>query len=118
MSIKERFEAMKKSGVEVPRPLEVLGGLDEKLALAHMDSKAATFVPGALPVKYKALFAISAAVALDSVACIQNNVKLARQSGATKAEIMEAIEVARFAKAATIVSASAPALEWLANQPD
>lgn len=59
MSIREKFEAMKKSGVEVPRPLEVLGGLDEKLALAHMDSKAAT-----------------------------------------------------------IVSASAPALEWLANQPD
>ncbi len=118
MSIREKFEAMKKNGIEVPRPLEVLGELNEKLALAHIDTKAATFVPGALTAKYKALMAVSAAVALDSAPCIQNNVKLARQNGATKEEIMEAIEVARFARAATIISASAPALEWLANQPD
>jgi Uncharacterized homolog of gamma-carboxymuconolactone decarboxylase subunit len=118
MSIKEKFEAMRKNGIEVPRPLEVLGELDEKAALAHIDNKNATFVPGALSVKYKALLAISAAVALDSTPCIQNNVKLARQNGAIKEEIMEAIAVAKFAKAATVVSAAAPALEWLASQAD
>jgi len=116
MTIKERFEAMKKSGAEVQKPLEILGALDEEGAHAHLDARAAAFAPGALGVKHKALVAVAAAVALDSAPCIQNNVKLATMNGATKAEIMEAIAVAKFAKSATVVSASAPALEWLAAQ--
>jgi hypothetical protein len=31
---------------------------------------------------------------------------------------MEAIAIAKFAKSATVLSASAPALEWLAGQED
>ena len=118
MNIKERFEAMKKAGDEVQKPLELLGELDEKSTHAHLDAKAAAFAEGALPVKYKALAALAAAVALDSSPCIVNNTKLARRNGATKAEIMEAIAVAKFAKMATVLSASAPALEWLAAQTE
>ena len=118
MTINERFEAMKKSGADVQKPLELLGTLDEKSAHAHLDAKAAAFAEGALPLKYKALAALAAAVALDSSPCIANNTKLAKKSGATKAEIMEAIAVAKFAKSATVLSASALALEWLAGQED
>jgi len=118
MTIKERFEAMKKSGIEVQKPLELLGQLDEKSTHAHLDAKAAAFADGALPLKYKALAALSAAVALDSSPCIANNTKLAKKSGATKAEIMEAIAIAKFAKSATVLSSSAAALEWLAAQAD
>ncbi|HUW68732.1 MAG TPA: carboxymuconolactone decarboxylase family protein [bacterium] len=114
MTIIERFEAMKKSGAEVQRPLELFGELDPKNTIAHLEAKTATFSDGAVPIKYKALAAISAAVALDSPSCIMNNVKLATMNGASKAEIMEVIAVARFAKAATVISSSAPALEWLA----
>jgi AhpD family alkylhydroperoxidase len=118
MTIKERFEAMKKSGIEVQKPLELLGQLDEKSTHAHLDAKAAAFADGALPLKYKALAALSAAVALDSSPCIANNTKLAKKSGATKAEIMETIAIAKFAKSATVLSSSAAALEWLAAQAD
>jgi alkylhydroperoxidase/carboxymuconolactone decarboxylase family protein YurZ len=118
MTIKDRFEAMKKSGAEVQRPLELFGELDEKNTMAHLDAKAAAFADGALPIKYKALAAIAAAVALDSSPCTMNNMKLAKKNGATRGEIMETIAVAKFAKSATVLSSSAQALEWLAAQAD
>jgi alkylhydroperoxidase/carboxymuconolactone decarboxylase family protein YurZ len=114
MTIKERFEAMKKSGAKVQRPLELYGELDEKGTMAHLDAKASAFAEGALPVKYKALAALAAAVALDSSTCILNNIKMAKKNGATRVELMEAIAVAKFAKSATVLSSSAQALEWLA----
>ncbi|HUW70126.1 MAG TPA: carboxymuconolactone decarboxylase family protein [bacterium] len=118
MTLQERFDAIRKSGAEIQRPMELFGALDEKSTLAHLDTKAAALAPGALPVKYKALVALAAAVALDSSPCILNNTRLAKQSGATRAEIMETIAVAKFAKSATVLSASAPALEWLIAQAD
>jgi AhpD family alkylhydroperoxidase len=118
MTIKERFEAMRKSGAEVQRPLELFGELDEKSTMAHLDAKAAVFAEGALPLKYKALAALAAAVALDSSPCIMNNAKMARKNGATKTEIMEAIAVAKFAKSSTVLSSSAQALEWLTTQAE
>jgi len=116
MTIQERFEALGKSGAEVPRPLELYGKFDENAAASHLDAKAAAFGPGAIPPKYKALAAVSAAVALDSTSCIVNNVKLARSSGAGLPEVMEAIAIGRYAKGATTVSSAALALEWLATQ--
>ena len=101
MSMKERFEAMKKSGAEVRRPLELLGELDEKNAMAHLDARP-RFREGTVPLKYKALAAMAAAVALESPPCIANNMKAAIKAGATKAEIMEVIAVAKFAKSATV----------------
>jgi AhpD family alkylhydroperoxidase len=118
MTIKERFEAMKKSGAEIQRPLELFGELDEKSTNAHLDSKNAAFAEGALPLKYKALAAMAAAVALDSPSCIANNMKMAKKAGASRAEIMETIAVAKFAKSATVLSNSAMALEWLAAQAE
>jgi hypothetical protein len=38
MTIKDRFEAMKKSGAEVQRPLELFGELDARAAAVAMDS--------------------------------------------------------------------------------
>lgn len=116
MGIMDRFESMKKKGVEVQRPLELLGELDEKNAMAHLDAKAAAFAEGTVPLKYKALAVMAAAVALDSPPCILNNMKAAVKAGATKAEIMEIIAVAKLAKSATVLSNSAQALEWLAAQ--
>lgn len=67
----------------------------------------------AIPGKYKALMLLSAAIALDSPAYIMNNTKLAKKSGATVEEIIEVFALAKFAKAATTLSISAPAFEWL-----
>lgn len=116
MTIKERFEAMRKNGLEVQKPMELLGELDEQAAHAHMDARQAVYGPGAIPAKYKALVGVAAAVALDAPACIETNVKFARKSGATKAEIMEAIAIAKFSKSSTVVGNSTAALEWLSAQ--
>lgn len=116
MTIQERFEAMKKNGTEIQKPMELFGTLDEQSTHAHLDAKAQAFAPGALSVKMKALVALGAAVALDAPSCIMNNVKLAKKSGATQQEIMEAIAVAKFSKSATVLSNAAPALEWLLSQ--
>ncbi|MGB9686482.1 MAG: carboxymuconolactone decarboxylase family protein [Rectinema subterraneum] len=116
MKIEERFEKMKAGGNEVQRPMELFGLMDEDSTHHHLDWKQKTFANGALPAKYKALLALAAAVALDSSTCTVNNTKLAKKLGATKAEIMEAIAVAKFAKSATVLSNSAPALEWLLTQ--
>lgn len=116
MDIETRFDAMRKNGIAVPRPLELLGGLDPDAAAAHLDAKAATFAPGSSGVKAKALMAVAAAVALDAAPCIRNNVELAARSGAGEDEIMEAIAVARFIKGSVVVSATAPAMEWLAER--
>lgn len=116
MTIQERFEAMQRNGAEIQKPMQVFGSLDEKSTHSHLDAKAQAFAPGALSVKMKALVALGAAVALDAPSCIMNNVKLAKNNGATKEEIMEAIAVAKFSKSATVLANAAPALEWLIAQ--
>jgi alkylhydroperoxidase/carboxymuconolactone decarboxylase family protein YurZ len=118
VNIDEIFDKIRKSGEDLPRPLELYGNLDEKSALAHISSKNVTFEQGAMSSKSKALAAISAAVALDAPACILNNVKMSRKTGASKKEIMEAIAVGRFVKSSTVISSSAPALEWIASLVD
>ena len=116
MTIQERFETMKNNGMEVQLPIELFGLLDEKSTIAHLDAKAIAFAEGAISPKFKTLIALSAAVALDSPACIMNNVKAARKNGATNEEIMETIAVAKFSKSATVISSSTQALEWLVSQ--
>lgn len=118
MTVQERFEAMSKAGAEIQRPLQLFAELDEKSTMTHLDSKTETFVAGVVPVKYKYLMALAAAVALDSPSCALNNTKQARKSGASKAEIMETIAVAKFSKSATTLSTAAQALEWLVSQTE
>ncbi|MGA2547836.1 MAG: hypothetical protein ABSF43_14890 [Rectinemataceae bacterium] len=59
MTIKERFEAMRKAGMEIQRPMELFAELDEKGMMGHLDAKAAVFSEGAVPSKYKVLARIS-----------------------------------------------------------
>jgi len=70
----------------------------------------------ALPAKYKLLVGIGVAAALQSSTCTVMWSKLARQAGATQAEIAEAILVARLMKMATVNDSAADALAWLDEQ--
>ena len=115
MDFKELMENIKKESGEVPRPLELLGQLDESLVVNHITDKKFAYSKEALPQKYKALIASSASIALDSQPCILNNTKAAKKAGASIQEIMETFAVAKFSKAATTLSSSLPALEWLIN---
>jgi AhpD family alkylhydroperoxidase len=113
MDFKELMENVKKENGEIPRPLELLGQLDESLVINHLTDKKFAYSREAVPQKYKALIALSAAIALDSQPCILNNTKAAKKAGASIQEIMETFAVAKFSKAATTLSNSLPALEWL-----
>jgi AhpD family alkylhydroperoxidase len=115
MDFKELMEKMKKENGEVPRPLELLGQLDEGRAMQFVSERQAALGGPAIPQKYKALIALSVGVALDSQTCILNNAKQAKKAGATTEEIIEAFSVARFAKSAASMASSMPAFEWLAN---
>jgi|GEM_PF-399823 AhpD family alkylhydroperoxidase len=67
----------------------------------------------ALPTKYKLLVGIGVAAALQSSTCTLMWTKLAKQAGATRAEIGEAILVSRLMKMATVNDTAAEALAWL-----
>ena len=113
MDYKTIIESIKKESGEVPKPLQLLGDLDESLVVNHISDKKFVYSKESIPQKYKALIALGASIALDSQACILNNTKLAKQNGATIEEIMETFAVAKFSKAATTLSNAVPAFEWL-----
>ena len=115
MEFKDVMENMKKENGEIPRPIELLGQLDESLVLNHAGDKQFVFTKSALPQKVKALIAVAVGIALDSPACILNNVKGAKKAGATTEEIMEAFAIAKFSKGASAISSSLPAMEWLVS---
>lgn len=113
MDYESIIESIKKENGEVPKPIEILGALDQSLVVNHIMDKKLIMSKGTISIKYKALLLLSAAIALDSQACIMNNTKLAKKHGATVEEIMEVFAISKFAKAATSLSSCAPAFEWL-----
>jgi AhpD family alkylhydroperoxidase len=115
MDFKELMENIKKENGEVPRPLELLGQLNEGQVMQFVSERQAALSGAAIPPKYKALIAFSVGVALDSQTCILNNAKQAKKAGATTGEIMEAFAVARFARSAPAMASAVPAMEWLLN---
>lgn len=66
MDFNEVMESIKKESGEIPRPLELLGQLDESLVVNHMADKKFAYSKKAIPQKYKALIALSVGIALDS----------------------------------------------------
>ena len=115
MDFNQQMENLKKESGEIPKPLELLGKLDESMVINHISDKKFVYSKETVPPKYKALLALSAVIALDSQACILNNTKAARKAGASVQEIMETFAIAKFSKAATTLSSSLPAMEWLVN---
>jgi len=115
MNFTELMENIKKENGEVPRPLELLGQLDEGQVMQFVSEKQSAFTGAAIPQKYKALIGMSVGIALDSPACVLNNAKQAKKAGASTEEIIEAFAVARFAKSASAMACSLPTFEWLVN---
>ncbi len=70
----------------------------------------------AVPMKYKLLVGIAVAAALQSSTCTLMWTKLAKQAGASRAEIGEAILVSRLMKMATVNDTAADALTWLGTE--
>ncbi len=98
---------------EVPRPLELLSELDPRAFQEQINNKKMIYSQETINPKYKAFIALGVGVALGSSNCILNNTKAAIKAGASKAEVMEALSVAKFSTSASTLSSSLSALEWL-----
>ena len=72
---------------------EKLLSLDSKVYQAFLDMEAATYRDGALAGKYKELVAVGISVVIDCESCMQWHVEQAAKTGATRQEVLEAVEV-------------------------
>jgi AhpD family alkylhydroperoxidase len=107
------------SDVLQPNPMEIMRGAAPEGAKVYLEHKAAIMENPelqAVPAKYKLLVGIGVAAALQSSTCTLMWTKLAKQAGATQAEIAEAILVSRLMKMATVNDTAADALAWLDAQ--
>jgi alkylhydroperoxidase/carboxymuconolactone decarboxylase family protein YurZ len=115
MTKEELLEMVKTQMGEIPKVVEHLTNLDTELMANHFAEKKNAYSGDRLDKKTKAMIAMAVGVALDSQSCIFNNLKAAKQNGASIEEIMEAFKVAKFSKGASSISSSAAAFEWLVN---
>jgi AhpD family alkylhydroperoxidase len=67
--------------------------LNSKVYRAFLEMEKAAYSDGALSKKSKELIAVGISVTIDCESCMQWHIEQAAKVGATKAEILEAIEV-------------------------
>jgi len=96
--------------------MDILRAVSSEEANTYLSHRGAIMDNPALqtvPQKYKLLIGIGVAASLQSSTCTLMWTKMAKQAGATDAEIAEAILVARLMKMAAVNGTAADALAWL-----
>ena len=68
-----------------------------------------------IPLKYRHLMAVTAALGRRQAGCARSQAHLAMQEGATAEEVLDAVRIARHLMAAGILDAAAPILKDLAG---
>lgn len=97
-------------------PMELLKQFAPEFAKNQMDEKGLLFENEKyqkIPNKYKMLIGIGAAASIGSDICTQMWTKMAKQNGVTNEEIVEAMQVARYMKQATVNDTIANSLKIL-----
>jgi len=97
-------------------PMELLKHFAPEFAENQMQEKALMFENKKyqqVPNKYKMLIGIGIAAALGSDTCTQMWTKMAKQNGLSNDEIVEALNVARYMKQATVNDTMANSLRLL-----
>ena len=100
-------------------PMELLKHFAPEFAENQMQEKALIFENEKyqkVPNKYKMLVGIGVASALGSDTCTQMWVKMAKQNGVSNEEIVEAMQVARYMKQATVNDTIANSLKILEGE--
>ena len=69
-----------------------------------------------IPVKYRHLMAVSAALGRRQPACARSQALMARQAGATAEEVLDAVRIARHLIAVGVLDAAAPIIEDLTRE--
>jgi len=97
-------------------PMEMLKHFAPEFAQNQMEEKSLLFENEKyrkVPNKYKMLVGIGVAAALGSDTCTQMWTKMAKSAGVSNEEIVEAMQVARYMKQATVNDTIAGSLEYL-----
>ena len=97
-------------------PMELLKQFAPEFAENQMQEKALIFENEKyqkIPNKYKILIGIGVTAALGSDTCTQMWTKMAKQNGVSNEEIVEAMQVARYMKQATVNDTIANSLKLL-----
>lgn len=100
-------------------PMELLKEFAPEFAKNQMDEKALIFENEKyqnVPNKYKMLVGIGVAAALGSDTCTQMWTKMAKQNNVSNEEIVEAMQVARYMKQATVNDTIANSLRILEGE--
>lgn len=99
-------------------PMELLKELAPEFAKNQMEEKALIFENPkyqAVPAKYKMLIGIASAAIIGSDTCTQMWTKMAKDNNVSNEEIIEAIQVARYMKQATVNDTVANSLQFLSD---
>ena len=100
-------------------PMELLKHFAPEFAQNQMQEKSLIFENKKyqkVPNKYKTLIGIGVAAALSSDTCTQMWTNMAKQNGVTNEEIVEAMNVARYMKQATVNDTIANSLKILEGE--
>lgn len=72
---------------------EKLLALDSQVYKKFLEMEQATYAAGALPKKTKELIAVGISVVIDCESCMQWHIEQAAHAGASRREVLEAVEV-------------------------
>ena len=104
------LEQMKTKRSEVPKFLEFLARELPEVFVRHQEDKHFAMHYAALPEKVKVLVCLAACAALGEDEMIRSYLIAGRDHGATDQELRQAILLARFVKASTVLKAGTQAI--------
>jgi len=115
MSIQQLLEAMTAEMGRNPETMVLLSQVNESAVFEHVANQNFAMSGTNIPPKYKLLINLAASAAMGAEKCINNYTNMALKSGMSKEEIVEALILARFVKASSVMSASTDALRMIVN---
>jgi len=115
MTIEQLLEAMTAKMGRSPETMVLLSQVNESAVFEHVANQNFAMSGTHIPPKYKLLINLAASAAMGAEKCINNYTNMALKSGVSKEEIVEALILARFVKASSVMSAATDALRMLSN---
>jgi len=115
MTIEQLLEAMTAKMGRSPETMVLLSQVNESAVFEHAANQNFAMSGAHIPPKYKLLINLAASAAMGAEKCINNYTNMALRSGISKEEIVEALVLARFVKASSVMSASTDALRMVVN---
>ncbi len=115
LTIEQLLQEMTNEFGKEPETMKLLSQLNKDAVFEHAANKLFAMKGQFIPPKYKLLMSIAIGAAMGFEQCVETYAKVATRNGISKEEIMEAILLARFVKATTVISASTSTMHKLVN---